>query len=159
LISGAFASQAPKVIAEAIVQTADAQLHPPIKNFGVKGMRHTADQLLKWPTLFNDFQLRMNLFNLYIFIEIGGTGGGAFRAMCARFLDEAALLARRPEWAEAARDFRESARRFSTIGQSFKDAVKERNLEDKIRAASAEFRAIADLEQRTWEKFEKTSQR
>jgi hypothetical protein len=83
-----------KTIAEAIAQTADAQLHPPIKNFGVSGMRHTAAQLPKWPSLFNDFALRMNLFNLYIFIEIGGTGGGAFRAMYARFLDEARRLQR-----------------------------------------------------------------
>jgi hypothetical protein len=32
----------------------------------------------------------MNLFSLYVFIEIGGTGGGCFRYMYARFLNEAA---------------------------------------------------------------------
>jgi hypothetical protein len=142
-------------IGEALAQTAEAQLHPPIKNFGVVGMRHTAAQLLKWPLLFNDFQLRMNLFNLYIFIEIGGTGGGAFRAMYARFLDEAASIARKPEWADAAQDFRESAHRLSSIGQSFKNAEKATGLEDKIQAASAEFRAIADLEERAWGQLQK----
>lgn len=156
---GHFREPDTKAIAEAIVQTADAQLHPPIKNFGVKGMRHAASQLLKWPALFNDSQLRANLFNLYIFIEIGGTGGGAFRAMYARFLDEAASLARRSEWAEAAEDFRESARRFSAIGQLFKNAARETHLEDKIQTASAEFRAIADLEERAWGQLEKTVQR
>lgn len=142
-----------QAIAEAIRQTADAQLNPPIKNLGVQGMRHTAAQLLRWPSDFNDFELRMNLFNLYIFIEIGGTGGGAFRAMYARFLDEAASVARKPEWAEVAEAFRESARRFSLIGQSFKDAEKAKRLEEKIQIASAEFRAIADLEERAWGKL------
>lgn len=138
-------------IAAAIRQTAEAQLNPPIKNFGVRGMRHTAVQLPRWPSLMNNFALRMNLFNLYIFIEIGGTGGGAFRAMYARFLDEAASIARTPAaLAETAEAFRESARRFSAIGQLFKNAEKASDLEDKIQTAAAEFRAIADLEEDAW---------
>jgi hypothetical protein len=139
-----------RVLAEAIAQTADAQLHPPIKNLGVSGIRHTAAQLPRWPALFNDFQLRANLFNLYIFIEIGGTGGGAFRAMYARFLEEAALIARKPVWADAAEMFRESARRFSTIGNSFKNAGAASSIEEKIQIAADEFREIADLEERVW---------
>jgi hypothetical protein len=139
-----------KEIAEAIVQTAEAQLHPPIKNLGVRGMRHASAQLLKWPSLFNEFQLRMNLFNLYIFIEIGGTGGGAFRAMYARFLDEAAALAQSPKWADAAETFRESARRFSSIALLFKDAATAKGLEEKIRIASVRFGEIAELEERAW---------
>lgn len=79
----AFRAPGAKQIKESIAQTIDAHLNPPIKNFGVSGMRHTANQLLKWPSLFDDFALRMHLFNLYIFIEIGGTGGGCFRSMCA----------------------------------------------------------------------------
>ena len=145
-----------KTIAEAIAQTADAQLHPPIKNFGVSGMRHTAAQLPKWPSLFNDFALRMNLFNLYIFIEIGGTGGGAFRAMYARFLDEAASIAKKPAWAEAAETLRESARRFSSIGQSFKDAATATGIEERIQTAAVGFREIADLEERAWSQLRKT---
>lgn len=139
-----------KDIAEAIAQSADAHLRPPIRNFGVSGMRHTAAQLPNWPSLFNDFQLRMNLFNLYIFIEIGGTGGGAFRAMYARFLEEASLIAKKPALAEAAASFRESARRFSSIGQLFKDAEKATGLKDKIQKAASEFRQIADIEEAAW---------
>ncbi len=145
-----------KAIAEAIAQTADAQLHPPIKNFGVSGMRHTAVQLPKWPSILNDFQLRMNLFNLYIFIEIGGTGGGAFRAMYARFLDEAATIAKRPAWAGVAEMFRDSARRFSLIGQSFKDAATATGIEERIQTAALGFREIADLEERAWSQLLKT---
>lgn len=137
-------------LAEAIVEAADAHLNPPIKNLGVPGVRHTAAQLPQWNSLFNDFQLRVNLFNLYILIEIGGTGGGAFRALYARFLDEAASIARRPKWAEAAEVFRDSARRFSSIGMSFKDAETATDLEERIAAASSTFREIADLEERGW---------
>lgn len=152
-----FRAPSGKVIAEAIVQTADTQLNPPIKNLGISGIRHTAAQLPKWPSLFNDFQLRLNLFNLYIFIEIGGTGGGAFRAMYARFLDEAASMAKKPAWAEAAEMFRESARSFSSIGQSFKDAATAPGIEERIQTAAAEFGAIADLEDRAWSQLLNTA--
>ena len=152
-----FGARQAKTIAEAIAETAAAQLHPPIRNLGVSGIRHTAAQLPKWPSLFNDIQLRMNLFNLYIFIEIGGTGGGAFRAMYARFLDEAALIAKTRAWAELAAMFRESARRFSSIGQSFKDAAKATDLGEKMQIAASEFRAIADLEEGAWNQLLKKS--
>jgi Domain of unknown function (DUF4872)/Butirosin biosynthesis protein H, N-terminal len=139
-----------KDVAEAICQAANAHLNPPIRNFGISGMRHTATQLPKWLSLFNDFQLRMNLFNLYIFIEIGGTGGGAFRVMYARFLDEAVRIAKCPAFAEAAATFRDSSRRFTSIGLLFKDATKAAGLENKIQTAAAEFRKIADLEENAW---------
>lgn len=134
----------------AIAQAAEAHLHPPIRNMGVSGMRHAAAQLPKWPGLFNDFELRINLFNLYIFIEIGGTGGGAFRAMYARFLREASTLARLPALAEAAADFSESARLFSAIGELFKDAETADDLEDKIRTAGDSFLQLADVEEKAW---------
>ena len=53
-----------------IKQTVESQLHPPIKNLGIKGLRHTSRKILKWPSSFEDKELRMNLFTLYIFIEI-----------------------------------------------------------------------------------------
>lgn len=68
-----------------IEQTVESQLKPPIKNVGIKGIRHTAVEITRWPDIFDDKDLRMNLFNLYIFIEIGGTGGGCFRYMYSRF--------------------------------------------------------------------------
>ena len=144
--------QAPraKAICEAISQAAEAHLHPPIKNLGVSGMRIAAERLPKWSGLFNDFQLRVNLFNLYVFIEIGGTGGGAFRAMYARFLDEAALLVRKPALNEAAQAFRESARRFSEIALLFRDAAHADGLKERIQTASNGFLEIAALEEKTW---------
>lgn len=137
-------------IRESIAQTVDAHLNPPIKNFGVSGMRHTAAQLLKWPKLFKEKELRANLFNLYIFIEIGGTGGGCFRSMYARFLDEAAAVAKKAALKEAAELFRESARRFTAIGLLFQDAFAAEGLKDKIETAAEGFRQIADVEEKAY---------
>ena len=71
-------------INSAISQTTESMLNPPISNFGVKGIQRTAKELPKWVGKFSDEELRLNLFNVYIFIEIGGTGGGSFRYMYSR---------------------------------------------------------------------------
>jgi hypothetical protein len=92
----------------------------------------------------------MHLFNLYIFIEIGGTGGGCFRSMYARFLKEAAGLAHNPALARASADFHESARRFTEIALLFKDAENAKGLEERIQKASTTFGQIADLEEQAW---------
>ncbi len=46
----------------------------------------------KWPKVFSEKELRENLYNLYTYIEIGGTGGGAFRYMYSKFLKESAEI-------------------------------------------------------------------
>jgi hypothetical protein len=137
-------------IAASIAQAVDACLNPPIKNFGVPGMRHTAKQLLKWPALFKDKEVRMNLFNLYVFIEIGGTGGGCFRPMYARFLEESAKITRKPALTDAAETFRQSGGRFTEIALMFKDAEKMTGIEEKLRSASLLFNEIAGLEEKAF---------
>jgi hypothetical protein len=143
-----FRNPASKEIAASIAQTVDALLHPPIKNFGVMGLRHTARQLLQWPSIFKNKELRMNLFNLYVFIEIGGTGGGCFRPMYARFLEEAAKIARKPALESAAEIFHESGARFTEIALLFKEAEKMKEIEGNVRSASVLFGEIAGLEER-----------
>ena len=135
-----------KDVISSIAQTVDSLLNPPIKNLGIEGMRHAASQLLIWPAMFSEKELRMNLFNLYIFIEIGGTGGGCFRFMYSRFLEEGARIAGNPALAKAAKEFNRSGRSFSKIGLMFKDAQRMEDLEEKIQAASHEFREIAGFE-------------
>jgi Domain of unknown function (DUF4872)/Butirosin biosynthesis protein H, N-terminal len=145
-----FRNPATAEIVSSIKQTVDAHLNPPIKNFGVEGMRYTASQLLKWPAMFNDKELRMNLFNLYVFIEVGGTGGGCFRFMYSRFLLEGAMITRNSALAKAAIEFDRSGSKFSRIGLMFKDAQRMKNVEEKIQAASREFREIADIEEEAY---------
>jgi len=96
-------------VLSSINQTVESQLYPPIKNIGVKGLRHTSKEILKWPKMFEDRELRMNLFSLYIFIEIGGTGGGCFRYMYSRFLKESEKITGMKALGEASELFHELA--------------------------------------------------
>lgn len=134
----------------AIQQTVTAQLQPPIKNLGVKGLRHTSREVLTWPNLFDDHTLRMNLFSLYIYIEIGGTGGGCFRYMYARFLQEAFALTARPMLLDAATLLHEAGTKFTEIGRQFKEAETMTNLPEAIERASHAFADLAELEERAY---------
>ena len=118
-------------IYSAIKQNMEAMLDPPISNLGIKGMRRTADEILKWKNIFSQAELRLNLFTLYIFIEIGGTGGGSFRYMYARFLKEAAKITGNDKLLEASKGVDSSGKIFTRIGLIFKDAEKENLLMKK----------------------------
>lgn len=139
-----------KDVISAIKQTVNSQLHPPIKNMGVKGLRHTAKMITEWPEMFDDHGLRMNLFMLYIFFEVGGTGGGCFRYMYSRFLKEAVEITGNKELKKAATIFNDSGRKFTEIGMMFKDAEKMNHVKEKIFDASLLFNEIADLEEKAY---------
>ena len=130
-----------------IKQTVESQLNPPIKNIGVKGMKHTAKEILKWPQMFKDQELRMNLFTLYIFIEIGGTGGGCFRYMYSRFLKEAAKKVANKALDQASDRFNQSGKKLTEIALMFKDAEHIQDTGERIRNASQKFQEIADIEE------------
>ena len=134
-------------IVEAIRQMLDAELRPPIRNFGVRGMRHTADEILNWPDQFGEREVRMQLFNLYVFIEIGGTGGGCFRPMYARFLSEAAEITRNRALVESADAFERIGAAFTKIALLFKDAATMKDVNARVAAASQGFRELADKEE------------
>ncbi|MBT3275680.1 MAG: DUF4872 domain-containing protein, partial [Spirochaetales bacterium] len=89
-------------IIQAVKTCADALRNPPIGNFGLKGIEKWAKQVLKWPTQFPGRGTVDCLTSLYTYIEIGGTGGSAFRKMYARFLREAAAITGRSGFGEAA---------------------------------------------------------
>lgn len=61
-------------------------LNPPIKNVGVNATAKFASDVVKWEQKFDSAKLSASLMNIYIYIEIGGTGGAAFRRMYSRFL-------------------------------------------------------------------------
>jgi hypothetical protein len=148
-----FRNPGPKDFLSSIEQTVESQLKPPIKNIGVKGLRHTAKEILKWPRIFKDKELRMNLFSLYVFIEIGGTGGGCFRYMYSRFLKEAAKTVAKEGFEEASAMFDQSGKKFTEIGLMFKDAEESRNIEEKIHAAARKFQEIADIEENAYNRL------
>jgi hypothetical protein len=137
----------PEDIRSAIAQAVESQLTPPIKNLGVKGIKHTAKEILKWPKMFDDKNLRMNLFSLYIFIEIGGTGGGCFRYMSSRFLSEAHFITANKSLAEASAMFNESGKKFTETALLFKNAQHMANIEASLQTASQKFNEIAAIEE------------
>jgi hypothetical protein len=98
--------------------------------------------------MFNEYELRMNLFSIYIFIEIGGTGGGCFRYMYSRFLKEAAEVIGNDRLTASAENFRRAGERLSEIGDLFKEPDKVSDLGRKIKEASSIFLTVAELEEK-----------
>jgi len=90
-------------------------MNPPIKNFGLAGIKKWASLVPKWATMFKGSDLFFCLFNVFIYIEIGGTGGSSFRPMYAEFLREAASMLEKPGLEEAASLFEDSAMVWSEI--------------------------------------------
>lgn len=90
-------------------------LHPPISNIGLAGMEKWAKIVVKWPVQFQGINLLGALINGFIYIEIGGTGGSAFRPMYARFLEEASSIINKPSLKDVAKMLLASAKIWSEI--------------------------------------------
>lgn len=142
-------------IYSAINQTCESMLNPPISNFGVKGIRRTAKELPKWMNKFSEDELRLNLFNVYIFIEIGGTGGGSFRYMYSMFLEEAAQITSNEDLLKAGEMIAESGARFTEIGMLFKDILEVDDIEIRIAKAAEMFIENSRLEEEAFKLLSK----
>ncbi len=135
---------------DAIRQTATAMLNPPISNAGVKGFLRTAKEMSKWETEFDEKYLRLVLFNIYIFIEVGGTGGGCFRYMYARFLNEAADITGNRRFTEASEMIWESGRIFTETGLLFKNSETSKSLRSDKKLAKENLKKIASIEENAY---------
>lgn len=102
-------------IRDAVASSVSLMTRPPLKNFGLPGMLKWAGILPDWPTQFPGAAIIDVLVNLFTFIEIGGTGGGAFRPMYARFLEEAAAVTGDARYRQAAGPVRHCAEAWSRI--------------------------------------------
>jgi hypothetical protein len=107
-----------KGIIEAIKDSCDTMLRPPIKNIGLSGMQKWAELVIEWPKQFQGMSLLGCLFNTFVYIEIGGTGGSAFRPMYAQFLKESMEVINKPALLEAAELFEASGELWSRIAQA-----------------------------------------
>jgi Butirosin biosynthesis protein H, N-terminal/Domain of unknown function (DUF4872) len=75
-------------IGPAVTRCAERMLDPPLGDYeGLPGLRRFEAEVGRWPEVVEDWQWCAR-FN-YQVIERRGTGGGNFRTMYARFLDEA----------------------------------------------------------------------
>ena len=105
-------------IGEAIGNCCSNMLNPPIKNIGLEGIKKWAGIVPKWPEQFKGINLFLCLFNSFVYIEIGGTGGSAFRPIYAQFLREASTLLDKPALNEVAEMFEDSGKAWSEIAEA-----------------------------------------
>jgi hypothetical protein len=139
---------------QAIAEQAVAMLEPPISNVGVKGIRKAAGSLLNWPQQLGEEELRFTLFNSFIFIDAqGGTGGGLFRYMFGRFLEEVAEIAGEGRLAGSATAFQHIGDRWQEVAELFKAAQTDGDPARLLPKIAAPMQEIADLEQAAWEEL------
>ncbi len=130
-------------IPAAIARAAAEMLEPSFGGYqGIPALRRLADELSGWPDATDDWQWCAR-FN-YQVIERRGTGGGNFRRMYARFLEEA----ERPEAALA----EACAERWTELADAlFAASEAERPEAELWSDAGDRAAAVLDAEQRLWE--------
>lgn len=135
----------------AIKQTAEVMFYPPISNVGIKGFYRTASEIEKWPEQYSDKQLKMFLFNIYIFIEIGGTGGGCFRYMYSRFLKEACRITGNNSLKKASDMVDASGKLLTETGLLFKDVESSGDITGNIKLAVEKLKKAAGIEEKAYQ--------
>jgi hypothetical protein len=145
----------PAEVRESIGEVCHGMLAPPIANLGVKGIRKAIRETVKWPQVLDADALRRTCFNVAMFIDRrGGTGGGIFRYMYARFLGEAAPVTGEPRLAGMGTELTVIGDRWEEVAVAFATAAQAENPADLLEAATKPMHDIADLEQDFWERLE-----
>jgi hypothetical protein len=135
----------------AIDETLTTMLKPPITNLGVKGIRKAAKRLRKWPSVLDADQLRRTSFNTFIFIDAtGGTGGGIFRYMYARFLKAAVEITGEPRLEAVGDALHRIGDRWQDVATIFEQALTIADPAADLPGISDQFLQIADLEEQAW---------
>jgi hypothetical protein len=138
-------------IFEAIDETCKTMLEGPISNLGVRGIRKAAAEILKWPDIMSKEELRWTCFNTFIFIDAeGGTGGGIFRYMYARFLEEAAAITGEHELAKGGNALQKIGDRWQEVGHIFKSGAESHSPGDVLQNTTEPLLEIADMEEAAW---------
>lgn len=140
----------PEAIPVALRRNARAMLAPREgEPGGIAGMRLLAEEIAVWPEIAGewDFAARFG----YQVIEKRGTGGGFFRRLYARHLEEASVFHPSIMSAGLPGDAVALADRWTEIAASLK-GVSETKDPAGLRAVSALFRRQAQAEQSFWEK-------
>ena len=148
-------SPTPTEMKAAIQEQTASALHPPISNMGVKGIRKAGKAIVQWPQMMDEDLLQFSMFNTYIFIDSeGGTGGGIFRYMFARFLQECAVPLNLPALNEIAGQFHQIGDAWQEAAEMFKSGSQPNQAEKALPAAARQLEQIAEMEQAAWEALE-----
>jgi Butirosin biosynthesis protein H, N-terminal/Domain of unknown function (DUF4872) len=142
---GISAEQLRAAIPAAIERAARAMLEPELRDFsGLDAVRRLAAEAGSWPEVAEDWQWCARFG--YQVIERRGTGGGAFRLMYSRFLEEAG----RPEAPLAA----QAAAAWTELAEAFRAASESDAPEPELwRRIDAMANRVAEAEQRLWEEL------
>jgi len=144
----------PEDVRQAIREVVTGMLEPPITNFGVKGIRKAAKRTLKWPEIMSEEELRFTCFNIFVFIDaIGGTGGGIFRYMYARFLREAAGITDDTRLNERADEFQRIGDKWQALAEIFMNASKADDPAAILPGVKAPLLDLANLEDAAWSRL------
>lgn len=146
-------------IYQAIQAQAQFMLAPPIRSFGVPGIRKAAKAIPQWPGSLSLEEIKWTLFNAYIFISpVGGSGGGNFRYMFSRFLGEAASLAGNPGLVESAGDFQHIADKWQELSAWFQQAAEQADPAAQLSDCAPALNELAGLEQSAWDRLRQLAQ-
>ena len=135
----------------ALGEVCDNMLHGPISNIGVRGIRRAAKQVLQWSKSMRMDEIRWACFNTHIFIDAeGGTGGGIFRYMYARFLEEAAEITKNSQLEDIGGELKSVGDQWQAVAETFKQAA---DLEDPtalLKKTTSPLLSIAENEFTIW---------
>ena len=142
----------PADVREAINEVCDGMLTPPIANLGVRGIRKAIRETMRWPEVLDAEALRRTCFNTALFIDPrGGTGGGIFRYMYARFLGEAAVITGESRLDELGSELHAIGDLWEGVAATFAAAAELDNPAELLEAATTPMHEIADREQLVWQ--------
>lgn len=144
----------PAEVRESIGEACHQMLAPPIANLGVKGIRKAIRETVRWPDVLDPDALRRTCLNVAIFIDHrGGTGGGIFRYMYARFLGEAASITGESRLTGMGTELTAIGDRWEEVAAAFTTAAQAESPADLVETATKPMHDIADREQDFWERL------
>ncbi len=141
-------------ISVAIGEVCSTMLEGPISNIGVQGIRKAAKKVMEWPKLMSDDELSWSCFNTYIFIDAeGGTGGGIFRYMYGRFLEEAAGIMGIKGLAQIGEEMRVIGDKWQEVAEIFQRGSEAKDPAALLLETTEPMLEIADLEEEAWRRL------
>jgi hypothetical protein len=141
-------------VISAVQEQTIEMLTPPIKNLGVAGIKKAVQMIPNWMVSADGEAIHRGLFNFFIFIDAqGGTGGGLFRDMFGRFLDEASKVTGIKAFEKSATKFIKIGDKWQELANVFKKGSEEGDslmLRSRITDCLIE---IAEMEYAAWEEL------